>query len=68
MINKILVFFIELINWIRARKYRYELIGKPYFWGPPDSRESFERYEAFLRACGISRRHAIHRGSIPRSL
>ena len=52
MINKTLVFFWELTNWIQARKYRDELIGKPYFWGPPDSRESFERYEAFLRACG----------------
>ena len=46
-------FLIEFFNWVRARKYRKTLQGRPYFWGPPDSREGYDRYRAFLVASGL---------------
>lgn len=50
-------FVAELFNWIKARKYRNNLAGRPYFWGQPDSRFGSERYEAFLTASGLKRQN-----------
>ena len=48
-----ITFIIELVCWLRARKERNLLAGRPYFWGHPSERAGFDRHEAFLRCTGL---------------
>jgi hypothetical protein len=46
-------FIIEFVWWIKSRAYRKRLQGRPYFWGPPDSKQAYLRYQTFLYCCGL---------------
>ena len=50
--DEMINFIIELVQWIKARKYRKRILGKPYFFGEPGSVRGKDRLIAFRIATG----------------